>query len=83
MKLFLGGQKCKRCDDVFEEAKWDGEYIARALKKLLRKVKQKFYGSKNPATSTADNQYIPANMTSSSKPSLSALSALSARKLPV
>ena len=62
-KLLLGGQKCRRCRGVFENAKLDGEYIKGAIEKLLRKVKEKFYGSNDGTTSTAENQYIQANMT--------------------
>ena len=76
MKLFLGGQKCKRCNDVFEEAKWDVEYIERALEKLLRKVKQKCYGLPDSASSTAGNQRIQANMTAPHQTHLCQLSQL-------
>ena len=43
VKLLLGGQKCRRCKGVFENAKLDGEYIKGAIEKLLRKVKEKFW----------------------------------------
>ena len=63
VKLFLGGQKCKRCKDVFEFAKWDGVNIEGAINKLLKKVREKCYGLEDSATSTAENHYIAANMT--------------------
>ena len=63
VELFLGGQKCKRCEDVFEDAKWDGVNIGGAIKKLLKKVREKCYGLEDGATSTAENHYIAANMT--------------------
>lgn len=63
VKLFLGGQKCRKCNDVFENAKWDEVNIEGAIQKLLKKVEQKFYGLNNDATSTTENRYIPANMT--------------------
>ena len=63
VKLLLGGQKCRRCNDGFEDAKWDGVYIEGALEKLLRKVKQKCYSLRDSASSTVGNQYIQANRT--------------------
>ena len=62
VKLFLGGQRCKRCEDLFEDAKWDEVNIEGAIKKLLKKVREKCYGSDDSATSTAEKHYIAANM---------------------
>ncbi len=59
VKLFLGGQKCKKCDHVFETAEWSNSGIKGAITKLLDKVKQKFYGV---LSSAAENTYIPADM---------------------
>ena len=47
---------------MFENARLDGEYIKGTIEKLLRKVKEKFYGSNDGTTSTVENQYIQANM---------------------
>ena len=63
VKLFLGGQKCRRCEDVFEDGKWDGVNIEGAIKKLLKKVREKCYGLEDGVTSKAENHYIAANMT--------------------
>ncbi|CAB4022528.1 Hypothetical predicted protein [Paramuricea clavata] len=61
VKLFLGGQKCLKCNGVFENAMWHNLYIERAITKLLNKVKQKFYGLNVP-TSTTGNAYVQADM---------------------
>ena len=52
---------------MFEEAKWDVEYIERSLENLLRKEKQKCYGLRDSASSTAGNQHIQANTTAPHK----------------
>ncbi|CAB4044341.1 Hypothetical predicted protein, partial [Paramuricea clavata] len=64
VKLFLGGQKCKNCDNVFETANWEDSDVERVITELLNKVQQKFYGEIDvPITSaTAENRYIPADM---------------------
>jgi hypothetical protein len=58
VKLFLGGQKCLKCNGVFENAMWHNLCIERAITKLLNKVKQsqKFYALNVP-TSTTGNTY--------------------------
>ena len=62
VKLFLGGQKCKKCDNVFEPAQWHDSKVAEAITKVLNKVKQKFYDSNAIlGTSTTENAYIPGN----------------------
>lgn len=38
VKLFLGGQKCIYCKDVFEAAEWPDTEIKRAITKLLNEV---------------------------------------------
>ena len=48
---------------MFEDSKWDGVNIEGEIKKLLKKVREKCYGSEDSATSTAENHYIAANMT--------------------
>ena len=62
VKLFLGGQKCKKCSNdcnVFEVAQWNDSEIARAITKVLNKVKQKFYNlNAISSTSTIENAYI-------------------------
>ena len=58
VKLFLGEQKCLKCNGVFENAMWHNLCIERAITKLLNKVKQsqKFYALNVP-TSTTGNTY--------------------------
>ena len=56
MKLFLGGQKCINCNDVFEAAKWDDKGRECAITKVLNEVKEKFYGSNNGKKEVTDIQ---------------------------
>ncbi|CAB4036749.1 Hypothetical predicted protein [Paramuricea clavata] len=71
VKLFLGGQKCKKCDDVFETAKWADSDVERVITELLSKVQQKFYGRIDvPTTSATENRYIPADMSAPHQKSL-------------
>jgi hypothetical protein len=69
VKLFLGGQKCLKCNGVFENAMWHNLCIERAITKLLNKVKQKFYALNVP-TSTTVNAYIQADMSAPHQTSL-------------
>ena len=45
VKLFLGGQKCITCKDVFEDAEWSDTEIEKATTKVLNEIKQEFYGA--------------------------------------
>ena len=44
VKLFLGGQKCIRCNNAFEAANWDDKAMEYAITKLLNEVKDNIYG---------------------------------------
>ena len=62
VKLFLGGQKCKKCRNVFEVSQGHDSKIVRAITKVLNKVKQKFYNlNAISSISTTENAYIPGN----------------------
>ncbi|CAB3997816.1 Hypothetical predicted protein [Paramuricea clavata] len=75
VKLFLGGQKCLKCNGVFENAMWHNLCIERAITKLLNKVKQKFYALNVP-TSTTGNAYVQADMSAPHQTSLCEFCAL-------
>ena len=63
VKLFLGGQKCARCNDQFEAAQWNELKIEEALTKVLNKVKEKFYNSNDSGSSATGNAYIQGDRT--------------------
>ena len=61
VEMWLLGQKCSKCGDKFEDAKWyDGE-IKKCLKNLLTKVQEKFYDDSNTVINTSQRA---ANMSS-------------------
>ena len=77
VKLFLGRQKCKKCNNVFEVAQWHDSKVTEAITKVLNKVKQKFYDS-NPisSSSTIENAYIPGHRSGPHETSLCQLCVL-------
>ena len=77
VKLFLGGQKCKKCKNVFEAAQWHDSEIAKAITKVLNKVKQRFYDSNEDSSiSTTENAYVPGDRSGPHETSLCQFCAL-------
>lgn len=64
VKMWLLGQKCKRCNGSFESAEWYEEEIEKVLGNLLAKVKEKFYYDENQSKKSINTSQREANMTS-------------------
>ena len=70
VQMWLLGQKCQRCDDVFESAQWYDKEIEKVLGNLLVKIKEKFYDDYGQAQRSLNTNQCAANMSSNHRKDL-------------